>query len=88
MSQRSSKRKVRIGKVVNDKMDKTVVVVVERRVRHPLYGRVIKRTSRFKAHDEGNNCHIGDRVKIMETRPLSRQKRWRVVEIIKNDVRE
>lgn len=87
MSQRSSKRKVRIGKVVNDKMDKTVVVVVERRVRHPLYGRVIKRTSRFKAHDEGNNCHIGDRVKIMETRPLSRQKRWRVVEIIKNDVR-
>lgn len=87
MSQRSSKRKVRIGKVVNDKMDKTVVVVVERRVRHLLYGRVIKRTSRFKAHDEGNNCHIGDRVKIMETRPLSRQKRWRVVEIIKNDVR-
>jgi len=83
MSQRSSKRKVRIGKVVSDKMDKTVVVAVERRVRHPLYGRVIKRTSRFKAHDEGNNCHIGDRVKIMETRPLSRQKRWRVVEIIK-----
>jgi small subunit ribosomal protein S17 len=88
MSQRKSRRKVRIGKVVNDKMDKTIVVVVERRVKHPLYGRVIKHTSRFKAHDEGNNYHIGDRVKIMETRPLSRQKRWRVVEIIKNDVRE
>ncbi|HOC08561.1 MAG: 30S ribosomal protein S17 [Clostridiales bacterium] len=75
-------RKVRIGKVVSDKMDKTIVVAVETLVRHPLYGKSIKRTKKFKAHDENNECSVGDRVKIMETRPLSREKRWRLVEII------
>jgi len=75
-------RKTRIGKVVSDKMDKTIVVAVETLVRHPLYGKSIKRTKKFKAHDENNECSVGDRVKIMETRPLSREKRWRLVEII------
>lgn len=75
-------RKVRIGKVVSDKMDKTIVVAVETLVRHPLYGKSIKRTKKFKAHDENNECSVGDRVKIMETRPLRREKRWRLVEII------
>ncbi|MGQ9779013.1 MAG: 30S ribosomal protein S17 [Bacillota bacterium] len=75
-------RKTRVGRVVSDKMDKTVVVAVERLVRHPLYGRTIKRTTKLKAHDEQNQCRIGDRVRVMETRPLSREKRWRVVEII------
>jgi small subunit ribosomal protein S17 len=75
-------RKVRIGRVVSDKMDKTIVVAVETLVRHPLYGKSIKRTKKFKAHDENNECSVGDRVKIMETRPLSREKRWRLVEII------
>jgi len=75
-------RKTRVGRVVSDKMDKTVVVAVERLVRHPLYGRTIKRTTKLKAHDERNQCRIGDRVRVMETRPLSREKRWRVVEII------
>jgi len=75
-------RKVRQGYVVSDKMDKTVVVVVEDRVKHPLYGKVLRRTSRLKAHDENNSCGIGDRVSIMETRPLSATKRWRVVEIL------
>ncbi len=75
-------RKVRFGKVVSDKMDKTVVVAVETMVRHPLYGRTVRRTKKFKAHDENNECRIGDLVKIMETRPLSKEKRWRVVEII------
>lgn len=75
-------RKVRIGKVVSDKMDKTVVVAVENNVKHPLYGKVVKRTYKLKAHDENNECGIGDRVKVMETRPLSKQKRWRLVEII------
>lgn len=75
-------RKVRIGTVVSDKMDKTVVVAVESLVRHPLYGRTIRRTKKFKAHDENNSCREGDRVKIMETRPLSKEKRWRVVEIL------
>lgn len=75
-------RKTRIGKVVSDKMDKTIVVGIETLVRHPLYGKSIKRTTKFKAHDENNECSIGDKVKIMETRPLSKDKRWRLVEII------
>jgi small subunit ribosomal protein S17 len=77
-----NRRKVREGFVVSDKMDKTVVVVVEDRVKHPLYGKVLRRTSKLKAHDENNACGIGDRVSIMETRPLSATKRWRVVEIL------
>ena len=77
-----SRRKVREGLVVSDKMDKTVVVVVEDRVKHPLYGKVLRRTSRLKAHDEQNSCGIGDRVLLMETRPLSATKRWRVLEIL------
>ena len=75
-------RKTRIGKVVSDKMDKTIVVGIETLVRHPLYGKSIKRTTKFKAHDENNECSIGDKVKIMETRPMSKDKRWRLVEII------
>ena len=75
-------RKVREGLVVSDKMDKTVVVEVEDRVKHRLYGKVLRQTSRLKAHDEQNDCGIGDRVRIMETRPLSATKRWRVVEIL------
>ncbi len=75
-------RKTREGLVVSDKMDKTVVVAVEDRVMHPLYGKVIRRTSKYKAHDEQNACGIGDRVLLMETRPLSATKRWRVVEIV------
>jgi small subunit ribosomal protein S17 len=77
-----SRRKVREGVVVSDKMDKTVVVVVEDRVKHPLYGKVLRHSSKLKAHDESNTCGIGDRVLLMETRPLSATKRWRVVEII------
>ncbi len=76
------RRKVRVGTVVSNKMDKTVVVAVERLVEHPLYGRRLKRTKKFVAHDEENRCQEGDRVRIAETRPLSRTKRWRVVEII------
>src|ERR671915_435556 len=75
-------RKTREGLVVSDKMDKTVVVVVEDRVKHALYGKVIRRTSKLKAHDEQNSCGVGDRVLLMETRPLSATKRWRVVEIL------
>jgi small subunit ribosomal protein S17 len=75
-------RKVREGLVVSDKMNKTVVVAVEDRVKHPLYGKVIRRTSKLKAHDEQNSCGVGDRVLLMETRPLSATKRWRVVEIV------
>ncbi len=75
-------RKTRVGQVVSDKMDKTVVVAVERLVQHGLYDRTIKRTTTLKAHDEENKCHTGDRVRVMETRPLSREKRWRVVDII------
>ncbi len=75
-------RKVRVGRVVSDKMDKTIVVAVKTFVQHPLYGKMVKRTTKFKAHDENNECQIGDTVKIMETRPLSREKRWRLVEII------
>src|SRR5215211_5128190 len=75
-------RKVREGMVVSDKMDKTVVVAVEDRVKHPLYGKVVRRTSKLKAHDEQNSCGIGDLVLLMETRPLSATKRWRVVQIL------
>ncbi len=75
-------RKVRIGRIVSDKMDKTVVVAVEDFVRHPLYGKAVKKTKKFKAHDENNQCNTGDKVRIMETRPLSKQKRWRVDKII------
>lgn len=75
-------RKTRIGKVVSDKMDKTVVVAVETKVRHPLYGKIVNRTIKFKAHDENNEAKLNDRVLIMETRPLSKDKRWRVVEIV------
>jgi len=79
---RTTFRKTRIGKVVSDKMDKTAVVIVENRVAHPVYKKIIKRTYRLKAHDEMNECGVGDTVKVMETRPLSKDKRWRVVEII------
>ena len=75
-------RKTRIGKVVSDKMDKTIVVAVENHVKHPLYGKIVKKTYKLKAHDENNECGIGDTVKVMETRPLSKDKRWRLVEII------
>lgn len=75
-------RKTRIGRVVSDKMDKTIVVAVEQTVRHPLYKKIIKRTLKLKAHDEQNQCGVGDRVKLMETRPLSKDKRWRLVEIL------
>jgi small subunit ribosomal protein S17 len=80
--ERTSSRKTRVGKVVSDKMDKTIVVAVEDRVQHPLYKKIIKRTYKLKAHDENNECRIGDRVRVMETRPLSKDKRWRLVEII------
>ena len=75
-------RKVEVGKVVSDKMDKTIVVAIEDSVKHPLYKKIIKRTVKLKAHDENNECAIGDRVRVMETRPLSKEKRWRLVEII------
>ncbi|HAX30458.1 30S ribosomal protein S17 [Vescimonas sp.] len=79
---RISSRKTRVGKVVSDKMDKTVVVAIEDRVAHPLYKKIVGRTYKLKAHDEQNTCGVGDIVKVMETRPLSKDKRWRVVEII------
>ena len=79
---RTSSRKTRVGKVVSDKMDKTIVVAVEDRVQHPLYKKIIKRTYKLKAHDENNSCGVGDRVRVMETRPLSKDKRWRLIEII------
>ena len=75
-------RKTRVGRVVSDKMDKTVVVAIVDNVKHPLYKKIVKRTVRLKAHDENNACKVGDRVEVMETRPLSKDKRWRVVEII------
>jgi small subunit ribosomal protein S17 len=75
-------RKTQVGRVVSDKMDKTVVIAIEDSVRHPKYKKIIKRTVKFKAHDEQNQCSVGDRVRVMETRPLSKDKRWRVVEII------
>ena len=79
---RTSSRKVRVGKVVSDKMDKTVVVAISDRVTHPLYKKIVGRTYKLKAHDENNTCGVGDTVKVMETRPLSKDKRWRVVEIV------
>jgi len=82
MVEQRNLRKVRQGRVVSDKMDKTVVVAVESRVRHPLYQRTIRQTKKFKAHDEENSCRVGDTVRIMETRPLSKEKRWRVIEIL------
>jgi small subunit ribosomal protein S17 len=85
MSERNY-RKVRVGKVVSDKMDKTIVVAVEEQEKHPLYGKMVKVTKKFKAHDENNSAKIGDIVKIMETRPLSKDKRWRLVEIVEEAV--
>ncbi|MDH4473171.1 MAG: 30S ribosomal protein S17 [Fluviicola sp.] len=75
-------RKERVGTVTSDKMEKSIVVAVERKVKHPKYGKFVKKTTKFVAHDENNDCHIGDTVKIMETRPLSKNKNWRLVEII------
>ena len=75
-------RKTRVGRVVSNKMDKTIVVAIEDRVKHPLYKKIVDRTYNLKAHDENNECNIGDRVKVMETRPLSKDKRWRLVEIV------
>ena len=75
-------RKTRTGKVVSNKMDKTIVVAVENHVRHPLYNKIVKRTYKLKAHDENNECNIGDTVKVMDTRPLSKDKRWRLVEVV------
>ena len=75
-------RKTRTGKVVSNKMDKTIVVAVENNVKHPVIGKIVKRTFKLKAHDENNTCNIGDTVKVMETRPLSKDKRWRLVEVI------
>ena len=81
MAERNS-RKVKIGKVISNKMDKTIVVAIEDSVKHPLYGKVVKKTYKLKAHDEENICAKGDKVKVMETRPLSKDKRWRLVEIV------
>lgn len=75
-------RKTRVGKVVSDKMDKTIVVAIETKTRHPLYGKTVNRTTKFKAHDENNECNVNDIVQIMETRPLSKDKRWRLVQIV------
>ncbi|CAM3858038.1 30S ribosomal protein S17 [Aquirufa aurantiipilula] len=75
-------RKVRIGKVVSDKMDKSITITVDRKVKHPLYGKFVQKTTKLMAHDENNECGIGDTVKVMETRPLSKNKRWRLVEVI------
>ena len=75
-------RKTRVGKVVSEKMDKTIVVAIEDHVKHPLYKKIVKRTYKLKAHDEENTCNVGDTVKVMETRPLSKDKRWRLVEIV------
>ena len=82
MSEQRGLRKTREGKVVSDKMDKTIVVEIKTRVRHPLYGKIMNQTNKIKAHDESNACGIGDRVRVMETRPLSRSKCWRLVEIL------
>ena len=75
-------RKTRVGKVISDKMDKTIVVAVQDNVKHPLYGKIVKKTYKLKAHYENNECKVGDRVKVMETRPLSKDKRWRLVSIV------
>jgi small subunit ribosomal protein S17 len=77
-----NRRKTRVGKVVSDRMDKTIVVSIERLVKHPQYGRYVRRRSKFKVHDEKNECHMGDTVRFMETRPISKDKRWRFVEIV------
>jgi len=82
MSEQRGLRKTRVGKVISDKMDKTIVVEVKTRVRHPLYGKIMNQSSKLKVHDEKNECGIGDTVSVMETRPLSKTKRWRVVEIV------
>lgn len=82
MAEERNLRKTRVGKVVSNKMDKTIVVAIADNVKHPLYGKITKRTTKLKAHDEKNECNIGDRVEIMETRPLSKDKRWRLVQII------
>ena len=82
MTETRELRKVRVGKVVSDKMDKTIVVAIEDNVRHPKYGKIVKRTVKVSAHDENNQCNIGDKVSVMETRPLSKTKRWRLVEIV------
>ena len=82
MTEERNLRKVRVGRVVSDKMNKTVVVAIEDNVKHPIYGKIIKRTLKVHAHDEENVCGIGDKVEIMETRPLSKDKRWRLVEIV------
>lgn len=84
MEQRNM-RKLQVGKVVSDKMDKTVVVAIETLVRHPLYGKIVKQTKKFKAHDEQNQCRVGDKVRVMETRPLSKEKCWRVIEILERE---
>ena len=82
MSEQRGLRKTRVGMVVSDKMDKTIVVELKERVRHPLYGKIMNQTSKLKAHDEHNECGVGDRVRVMETRPLSKNKRWRLLEIL------
>ncbi len=82
MAEERNMRKTRVGIVSSDKMDKTITVKVETNVKHPLYGKVVKQTKKLKAHDENNECRIGDRVRVMETRPLSKDKHWRLVEII------
>ena len=82
MEETRNLRKTRVGRVVSDKMDKSIVVAIEDNVKHPIYGKIIRRTTKIHAHDENNECGIGDRVRVMETRPLSKDKRWRVVEII------
>ncbi|MBQ3761307.1 MAG: 30S ribosomal protein S17 [Clostridia bacterium] len=82
MSEQRGMRKERVGVVVSDKMDKTIVVAIRTRVKHPLYGKIMNRTTKLKAHDENNECGIGDTVRVMETRPLSKEKHWRLVEIV------
>ncbi len=82
MSETRGMRKERIGVVVSDKMDKTIIVEIRNRVKHPLYGKIMNRTTKLKAHDENNECGVGDTVRVMETRPLSKDKRWRLVEIV------
>ena len=82
MSEQRALRKTRVGKVISDKMDKTIVVEVKARVRHPLYGKIMNQSTKLKVHDENNECGIGDTVSVVETRPLSKTKRWRLVEIV------
>ena len=82
MEEKRNLRKTRTGVVVSDKMDKTVVVAIKERVKHPLYGKIVNRTKKFKVHDENNQCGVGDKVRVMETRPLSKDKHWRVIEIV------